>query len=525
MSNAREHSKFAAIFAAGTLFSRILGLIRDLVWVALIPVASLEAFIVAFRFPNMLREIIGEGASNAAFVPTFTEALTKKNEEEFRELVSAVMSAMIIILGLMTLLGVLLLPSIISSVTFLEKFVDKGPIPPEKIALITELSLWTFPYLFMICMAIFCMAPLYTLKHYVTPSWTPALLNIAIIFSCVFFRNSFAEPAYALVLGIWLGGMAQMIVQYLALGKYAGIWIPNFKLNHPGIRTILWLLVPVIIGQAAGEVNRAVDILFAAALPEEGSVRSLFLANRLVQLPLSVFAVATSVAILPSLSKSSAMGRNDEIRTTLMQGLRQSYFLVFPAMLGLMVLGKPVVSLLFQYGEFDTDDVDRTATALWIYAAGLLAFAWVKVTVTGFFAVKDTRTPVLIASGCMLLNILLNFVLIGPLGYQGLALSTTLSFTLNCIFLYAFLSVRFGPLWDAEYLTGLGKMSIASVFMAVVALGTYRITLGAVPDDGLISRLALVFVPMGLAGSAYAIISRSLRIPEYENLRSLLRRR
>jgi len=492
--------------------------------VALIPAASLDAFLVAFRFPNMLREIFGEGASNAAFVPTFTEALTHESKEEFRELVSAVMSAMLLILGAMTALGILLLPTIVDSLTFLDRFVEKGPVSPDKIALITQLSLWTFPYLFMICMAIFCMAPLYTLKHYVTPSWTPALLNVAIIFSCLAFRHSFDEPAYALVLGVWLGGMAQMVIQYLALAKYAGVWVPNFKLGHPGIRSILWLLLPVLLGQAAGEVNRAIDILFAAAIPEEGTVRSLFLANRLVQLPLSVFAVATSVAILPSLSRSGALGRNDEIRATLMQGLRQSFFLVFPATLGLIILGRPIISLLFQHGEFGVADVNRTATALSIYAAGLLAFAWVKVSVSGFYAVKNTRTPVIIASGCMVFNIILNFVLVGPLGYQGLALSTTLSFSLNCLFLYAFLSLQFGSLWDAAYLTGLGRMTIASILMAVVALGAYRIVLGFFSDDGTVARLVVVVVPLLLAAGSYAMFSRSLDIPEYENFRSLIRR-
>ena len=174
-------------------------------------------------------------------------------------------------------------------------------------------------------------------------------------------------------------------------------------------------MLPVVFGQAAGEINRLVDILFAASLPEEGTVRALFLSNRLVQLPLSIFGVATSIAILPTMSRFAAREDYAQIRETLLMGLRQSFFLILPAMLGLMIMGEPIIQLLFERGEFAAEDTARTHAVLVIYAAGLLAFAWVKVCVTGFYAIKNTRTPVIIAHASMLLNSPPNFAPIGPL--------------------------------------------------------------------------------------------------------------
>ncbi len=519
-----EHSKFAAIFAGGTMFSRVLGLVRDLTWTALIPAASFDAFIVAFRLPNMLRELIGEGASNAAFVPVFSDTLETESDTAFRELVSAAMSAMLILLAALTLLGILLLPGILGTLDLLDTFTQREAVSQERIDTMTHLAVWTFPYIFLIGMAIFFMAPLYTIKHYFTPSWSPALLNIALIASCVLLRDAFEEPAFALVTGVWIGGIAQLLVQYFALGKKVGVWYPNFRLRHPGIRTVLWLMLPVVFGQAAGEINRLVDILFAASLPEEGTVRALFLSNRLVQLPLSIFGVATSIAILPTMSRFAAREDYAQIRETLLMGLRQSFFLILPAMLGLMIMGEPIIQLLFERGEFAAEDTVRTHAVLVIYAAGLLSFAWVKVCVTGFYAIKNTRTPVIIASASMLLNILLNFALIGPLGYKGLALATTISFTINAFFLYLFLCQKFGKMYDAEFLQSLLRIAIAALLMAAVTYGVYLNSVKILPGDTFIPRLVHVLAPVAAAVASYAGLCAALRVPELRGFASIFRK-
>ncbi|MFP6580949.1 MAG: murein biosynthesis integral membrane protein MurJ [Candidatus Hydrogenedentota bacterium] len=525
MATASEQSRFASIFAAGTLLSRVLGLVRDQVWAFFMPKASLDAFLIAFKFPNMLREIVGEGASNAAFVPIFTESHAKESNEEFQRLVSAVLSAMIILLAVLTIAGIIFLPALLQSLGALDAVTGQEAPSAERISQIISISQWTFPYLFFICLAVFLMAPLFTLKHYSTPSWSPALLNVAFIGSCLIFRNSFDEPAYALVLGAWIGGIAQLAVQYAAVVRISGVRYPNFQLMHPGIRRVFYLIIPVLIGQSAGEVNRLVDTLFAASLPEAGTVTSLFYANRLIQLPLSIFAVATSVAMLPTLSRLHATKKHNEMTETIQQGMRHSFFFIMPAIIGLFLLGEPIIALLFERGEFTPADTARTATALSYYVFGLLAFAWVKVVVTGFYGAQDTRTPVLIASGAMLLNIALNIALIGPLGFKGLALSTTISYSINCFGLIAILNTRNPGLIDKELIEGVLRILGAALFMGVVTLGVYRFSVSWWPEPTLLHRTGVVLIPIAASCLAYGIFAKGFQVKEYDHFLEGLRNR
>lgn len=520
----RQLSKHSAIFAGGTMISRVLGLVRDIVIGAFIPGPSRDAFIVAFRLPNMLRDLVGEGASNAAFVPVLSETLEQKSEADFRELISALMSAMILILGAITVLGVLFAPYLFQLLDNLKHVTRGGEVSAKDVALMASLTRWIFPYIFFIGLAVFAMGPLFIMKHYATPSWSPALLNVSLILCCWLFRDHFPDPAYALALGVWLGGLSQLAVQYLALRKYTGVSLPNFHLRHPGIRAALWLLVPVLIGQAAGEVNKLVDTLFAASLGN-GSVTALFYANRLVQLPLSVFGIAIAAAVLPSISRAAARDDFDEVHDTLMHGLRQSFFLIAPALAALIVLPRPIVSLLFQHGHFDASDAARTATALTFYAAGLLAFAWVKVAVSGFYAVKDTKTPVVISSASMCLNIVLNVILVGPMGYKGLALATTISFTVNFLLLYILLCKRFGPLWNASFLSVLLRIALAAAAMSAVLIVAHRQTARFFLHDTIPARLACVAIPLAAAALSYALLCALLRVPELGHFISLLKRK
>ncbi len=506
------------------MLSRVLGLVREIVVTYFIPVAAFDAFVVAFRLPNMLREIVGEGATNAAFVPVFSERLEKKSKLEFQRLVAAAFGVMIILLLVMTVVGMLLLPYLLSAMHVLDTFTQTGPVAPERVGYMTHLSLLTFPYLFLIGLAVFCAAPLYVLHHYSTPSWTPALLNVAIIATCLLAHDAFADPAYALIAGVWLGGVAQLAAQYAAMGRIAGVWAPRFDFSDPGIRRVFLLLVPVIFGQAAGEVNRLVGTLFAAGLPT-GTVRSLYLADRLVQLPLSVFGVATSIAILPTLAKSRARGATDEVRTVLLNGLRQSFFLTVPAMAGLVVLAQPIVQLMYERGQFDAAATQMTSTAVVIYALGLLSFAWLKVCVTGFYAAQNTRIPVVIASASMLLNILLNFVLVGPFGFKGLAIATTFSFTLNAVFLYALLWKRVGPLYDSEFVFALIRMLCAAALMAGVAWVVHNRLEAVLGDETLLSRAIATLSAITAGAIAYAALCRAMAVPELDAFARALSRR
>lgn len=520
----RSLSKFAAIFAGGTLFSRALGLIRDQVLNIFIPEGSREAFIVAFRFPNMLRDLVGEGASNAAFIPIFSETLEKKSKEEFRKVVASTMGGMMLVLGALSIIGVLLVPLLLQGLNALHPITNGEHLDAKTIALVTSLSQWTFPYLFWIGLAVLSMAALFTVHHYTTPSWAPALLNIAII-ACVFaFRHMLPDPAYALVLGVWIGGVAQVAVQYYAMSRHVGVWRPSFQLRRPEIYAMIGLMIPVLFGQAAGEVNKLVDTLFAYK-SAEGSVTALYNANRLVQLPLSIFGFAVASAVLPAASRYAARDDRAAVRSLLMQGMRQTYFMIAPATLGLMVIGEPIVRLLFEYRHFTAQDTEWTSIALAIYAAGLVTFAWVKVCVTGFFAFKDTKTPVLVSSGSMILNIVLNVGLVGPYGYKGLAVATSISYAANFIVLYLMLGQRFGLLWDRAFSGALLRMSISAIGMAAVAYAAYVRTYSFFAEDSWISRFCCVAVPVSIAVATYLLLSWYFGIPELRSFSRLVFRR
>jgi putative peptidoglycan lipid II flippase len=524
MADRRQLWKFTAVFASGTMLSRITGLARDIIIGYVMPRGSLDAFLVGFRFPNMLRDIVGEGASNAAFVPVLTETLEKKGHEAFRELTSALMSAMIIVLGVISVLGVIFMPYIYGLTNPLQHFTGET-LSPQQDQLMRSLTRWMFPYIFFIGLTVFQMGPLFIMKHYSTPSWSPALLNLFLILTCwKVFGNLFPDPAYGLVVGVWLGGIAQFIVQYIALGRRAQTWIPNFRLRHPGIKTAIWLWLPVVIGQSAGEVNKLVDTLFAVSMAE-GTVTALSYANRIVQLPLSVFGIAISAAILPAVSRAAARGEYDDIRETLTYGFRQTYFLIFPTLMLLIVMPRPIVSLLFEHGRFGASVADRTAVALALYAAGLLVFAWVKVAVAGFYAIQNTRTPVIAAFSSMVLNIVLIFILAPSMGYKGLALATTLSYTVNFGLLYLLLWKRYGSLLSVPFAVSLLKTTIASVVMALAAYATVSALPRYVPGHSLSSRMIMVAVPMAVAGAVYLAMCAALKVPELKTLLSILNRK
>ncbi|HOJ32762.1 MAG TPA: murein biosynthesis integral membrane protein MurJ [Candidatus Hydrogenedentes bacterium] len=519
-ADTRKLSRFTATFASGTFVSRVLGMIRDILWAKFMPTGSLDAFLVAFRLPNMLRDLVGEGAMNAAFIPVFSETLEKRSENAFRELVQTVMGVMLILLLLITFLGVVFIPVLLSGVDALRFITGSAPKTQENIALVVSLSRWTFPYIFFIGMTVFAMAPLMTLGRYAVPSWSPALLNVSII-SCHllvyrFFPHVFPDLAYALVLGVWLGGIAQLLMLYISLGRNARVWTPRFQLASPGVREILFLMLPVIAGQAAGEVNKLVDTLFAYSL-EEGTVTALFYANRLTQLPLSMFGFATAAAVLPTVSAAWARGDDDGIRKTLVFGFRQILFLVIPSSLGLIVLGKPIVWLLFERGNFDAADTTRTATALAFYAAGLIFFALVKVAVTGFYGSKDTRTPVIIASLSMLLNIILNCLLVRPLGYRGLALATTISYGVNFFALYFLLVDKYSRLWDKDLISTVVRIAAATAIALAAGYALHVRLLSSYPAEmlGLLTpRLVTVAIPVLTAAVLYFFSCWLLRVQE-----------
>jgi len=525
MTAARHRlTRFAAIFAGGTMLSRLLGLVRDMVMADTIPFAAKEMFFFAFKIPNMLRDMLGEGAVNAAYVPLFSRCLKEEGEVAFRRLVRACLSAALILFAALTAAGILLAPLLPFALALLQPLTQSEPLPAETLAQTVSALQWIMPYLFFIGTAVFAMAPLFVMGCYGPPSWSPLILNVALIAACLLLVDYFPDPIWALVAGVWLGGIGQLIVLFAAMKRRAGVWLPSWELGHPGVRQAMVLLLPVIVGQATGEVNKVVDAIFALKLE---AVSTLYFANRLIQLPLSVFGIAVAVAILPSIAAAGARDDRAEIRETLLHGFRQSAFLVLPALVALLIAGEEIVDLLFVRpgGEFTAEHGSHTAIALFYYGLGLLSFTWVKVGVQGFFAVHDTRSPVIIATLSMALNIVLNLALVGPLGYRGLALATSVSFTANFLGLYFLLGRRFGPLHSAAFLLGMAKLAAAAC-LAGIALYAGRTWFPTqILPNGTMGELIHVTALLTLVAVTYALACIALRVDDLALLRKLLRRR
>jgi putative peptidoglycan lipid II flippase len=523
-TSAREDTtRFALVFAGGTFLSRIVGLVRDVTLGALIPTQLLGMFFFAFRFPNMLREMLGEGAVNAAFVPVFSEQQLRRSPEEYRRLVANVFGVMTLLFFGLVIVGVMVMPLTPPFLRAVESITGRLEHTHEGLAETVRMMQWTFPYIFFIGLTAFAMAPLFVQRHYFTPSWSPVLLNIALIGACVGLRFFFDNPAWALVVGVWLGGIAQLAVMWRALYRYVGVGLPMFSLGDPSIRTIFLLLFPVILGQAAGEVNKVVDSFFAYSLGAP-VVAALFYANRLVQMPLSLFGVAVSVAVLPSLSRAVAQSDDARFRGLLLTGFRQSAFLMVPATVVMTLFSEPLIQALFEHGVFQHEDTVRTARALAVYSLGLLAFAWVKIAVQGFYAEQHTRTPVIVSSGAMLLNLGLNILFVKPFGYVGLCAATSLSYVANFVVLYILLSGRRGILLDRPFLVMFGKVLGAACGVGLWLglcrylwhFAAWREWFQILPLRGAeqLAEIFFVTTALSIAAALYLALSSALGIPD-----------
>ena len=462
MSEQRKLIRATGIISLATFASRILGLVREAVIAFLFGAGmSADAFFVAFRIPNMLRRLLAEGSLSASFIPVFTEYHHKRGQRQAWELASTMICIVSVILVLVTILGVVAAPLIVKLVAPGFKAIE------NKQQLTTLLTRIIFPYIFCIGLAALFMGILNSLHHFFAPALSPALLNISIISSALYFAPRFKEPVIALALGVLLGGVVQLLFQLPFLKQKGMKFNVNFNLKHPGVRRIGRLMLPAMIGLAVYEINGLVDTLLASFLPP-GSVSYLNYGNRLVQFPLGLFGIALGTAILPTLSRQAVEGDLNRLKDTFSMGLRLVLFVSMPAMIGLMILGEPIIQLLFQRGEFGYSATVGSAQALFYYAVGLCAYAGVKVTVPVFYALQDTKTPVKISIIAMTVNIFLNLILMGPLKHGGLALATALSSMLNMGWLLITLRKRLGNLGGRMVLASFVRIALASALMGLL---------------------------------------------------------
>jgi len=463
MSEQRKITKAASIIGMGTLLSRILGFLRDMVIANFFGAGmAADAFFVAFRIPNLWRRLVGEGSLTISFIPVYTEYLTHRSEEESRELTHIAFTVAGIILLILTILGILFSPILI-------RIIAPGFFRiPEKFQLTVALNQIIFPYLFFMGLFALCMGVLNSLRHFFAPAFAPVFLNICIILSVFLFYRHFEQPVYTLAVGVLAGGVIQLLFQIPFLLKKRISFRFNFNYRHPAVKRIGSLMIPGLIGTAVYQLNVFIDTIFASFLPG-GSVSYLYFADRLMEFPLGIFAIAIGMASLPSLSELASKGKMDELRETIFFTFRLVSFISIPALVGLIALKTPIINLLFQRGLFDYQATEMTAKALLFYSVGLWAIAGSRIVVPAFYSLQDTWTPLKIALICLGANVIFNAILIIPLKHAGLAFATSLSSTLNVILLFRKLGTKLGGIDMKENLRPLTKIFFCTLPMGFSA--------------------------------------------------------
>ncbi|OHC68782.1 MAG: murein biosynthesis integral membrane protein MurJ [Rhodocyclales bacterium GWA2_65_20] len=422
--------KALATVSSMTLLSRILGFVRDFVIARAFGAGlATDAFFVAFRLPNLLRRLFAEGAFSQAFVPLLAEYRNRRGETETKRLVDRVATALFLAVLLVTALGVAAAPLLIY-VTAPGFAADAG-----KFALTVELTRITFPYILFMALVALAAGVLNTWSRFALPAFTPVLLNLSFIGMALLAAPYFDPPVMALAWAVFLGGVLQLALQLPALKKIGMLPRFDFAPNDTGVRRVLLLMGPAVLGVSVAQISLLLNTIFASFLPS-GSVSWLYYADRLMEFPAGLLGAALGTILLPSLSKAHAAARGEEFSALLDWGLRLTLLLTLPAALALAILAVPLLATLFQYGAFSADDVMQSRTALVAYSVGLSGLILVKVLAPGFYARQDIRTPVRIALLTLAATQLMNLAFIGWIQHAGLALSIGLASCLNAGLLY-----------------------------------------------------------------------------------------
>lgn len=502
-------SRSAGVVGSATLLSRILGLVRDILTASLFGTdLAVSAFVVAFTIPNLFRKLFGEGALTGAFVPVFTEYLEKKGIREGWRVATIIFSLIAILLAGLVLAGFVVIWLVTNTFSLSDKYL-----------LVFRLLRIMLPYLFFICLVGLSMGILNSLRHFVVPALSPVILNLIWIASlfvlCPRFGKTPEERIFGLAVGILIGGIIQLSFQIPILRRkgFRFRFLPEWR--NPAVKKIALLMGPGILGLAVFQLNTVVD-RFLAMVIGEGAPAALYYANRLVQLPLGVFGIAFATAALPVMARLMAREKIEEFKTAFSHSLRNVLLVTIPAAVGLIMLRRPIITLLFQRKAFGPDSTEATAWVLLFYSLGLPAFAALKIITQGFYSCQDTKTPVKVGFGAMLLNLALNLMVVYTpwlrihLREGGLALSTSIAAILNMGVLFYLLRRRLGPLRGKVILSSTTKISIASGLMGLIIWLTVNFIRVRFSGGGLGGRLILVAVPVltglvSFAGASYLL--------------------
>ena len=515
-------AKSAGAVSGAVMCSRVLGLVREQVFAHMFGAGyAYDAFVVAFRIPNLLRDLFGEGALSAAFVTVFSDYDSNKGEEATWRLASNVLVFLSLLLSLIVLLGMACAAPIVRLLA-----PDFAAIA-GKTALTALMTQIMFPFLILVALAAAVMGTLNTKGKFFVPAMSSSFFNLGSIIggvSLAWLLPKFGQPAIVgMAWGTLLGGLLQLLVQLPALRKTGFRFLPHLDLRDPGLRRILWLMLPATIGLSATQINVFVNTNFAASCME-GSVSWLNYAFRLVQLPIGVFGVAFSIAAMPVLARHAAQKDMAGLRQTFSSSLVMVFSLTIPATVGLIALAGPIIRLIFEHGAFTAADTARTAEALICYSCGLFAYSAVKIMVPVFYALNDTKYPVISSFMAVAVNILFITLTIDLLSFRAIALSTSCSMVLNFLFLGFVLNRKLAGFALQQLAIGTLKIIAASAVMALGIIGL-KILLVPLLQGRLPMQLVGVAVLIGSASLLYAAALHFLKLPEFDEISGKLRQR
>jgi len=423
---------------SATILSRLLGFVRDMVFARYFGASgATDAFFLAFKIPNFMRRLFAEGSFSLAFVPILSEVRASGDEKALRELIDYVSGTLLAVLLIVTGVGIIAAPAVLS--VFAPGWLLDGR--PE-FWLSADMLRITFPYILLISLTALSGGILNTFDRFLVPALTPVLLNLSLIAAAILLSAHMAVPVMALAWGVLAAGFAQLLIQVPALVRLGLMPRPRWNWRHAGVRRVMRLMIPTLLGSSVAQVNLLVDSVVATFLIS-GSVTWLYYSDRLMEFPLGVFGVALSTVILPNLSRKFARQSTEAFSATMDWALRLALIITMPAAVGLTVLAAPILITMFQYDAFQPGDVEMTALSLSAYALGLPAFIAVKVLAPGFYARQDTRTPVRFAIVSMVSNMFLNLLFVGVLllmqfkgPHTGLALASSFAAYLNAATLF-----------------------------------------------------------------------------------------
>ena len=518
MKQHEQITRSAGLVGSLTFLSRIAGYARDVVIAYFFGAsASTDAFWVAFRIPNLLRRLFGEGSLTISFIPVFTQYLETKDKEEAKKIADAVFTILVFLLVLISIGGILLSPYII-------KLFAAG-FDQSTFDLAVSLNRIMFPYILFISLTALSMGVLNSLRHFFAPAISPVILNICIIIAVLFFYNNFNVPVYAAAAGVIAGGVLQFLFQLPFLYGRGFLFSVRKQVRHPAVKKIGLLIIPQLFGVAVYNLNILVNTQYASFM-SEGTISYLYFSERLIEFPLGIIAVSIATVLLPSLSSHVVNKDFDKFRETYSFTLRLMFFILIPALVGLIVLRVPICNLLYQRGEFDYAATIFTSQALLGYAVGLWAVGGIRITAPAFYSMQDTKTPVIIAFIAFIANAVLGYVLGFTLGYKhtGLALASSISSIINFLLLFYIIEKRVGNVNTRAIVILLGKLILISGIMGTLVWRISKLTLWT-ESQFAIEKIGVMAGALVAAVLVYILLAKLLKVKEADFLLNMIRNR